>query len=60
MAHYTDTMVASMRDPPREVCRDHDQRYHNYLFYTGRFKRVRLLRAGFSEFYNLGYLARGW
>ena len=36
----------------------HDQRFHNYLLYTGQFERVRLLRAGNAEVYNMGYLGR--
>ena len=36
----------------------HDQRFHNYLLYTGAFHRVRLLRAGAAEVFNMGYLGR--
>jgi hypothetical protein len=58
IVHYVRTMAHSVRTAPRAVCADHDQRYHNYLLYTGAFERVRTLRAGHAEVYNLGYIGK--
>jgi len=58
IVHYATTMATAIQSAPRPQCIDHDQRYHNYLLYTGRFKQVRLLRAGHAEVYNLGYIGR--
>ena len=58
IAHYAQVMMDAMANAPRAACKGHDQRYHNYLYYTGAFHRVRVLRAGEGEVYHLGYLAR--
>ena len=51
-------MSHAVQTAPRPVCADHDQRYHNYLLYNGGFQRVRTLRAGHAEVYNLGYIGK--
>ena len=53
-------MLHAMKTAPREECMKvaHDQRFHNYLLYTGVFKHVRLLQAGHSEVYNMGYIGK--
>lgn len=56
--HYTHKMAHAMQTAPHPICADHDQRYHNYLLYTGQFERVRQLRAGHAEVYNLGYIGK--
>lgn len=58
--HYANTMLDAMRTAPSNACMTvpHDQRFHNYLLYTGQFERVRVLRAGNAEVYNMGYLGR--
>jgi hypothetical protein len=58
IVHYTRTMTHAMQTAPSPVCADHDQRYHNYLLYTGKFERVRRLAAGHAEVYNLGYIGK--
>eukprot|EP00040_Diaphanoeca_grandis_P036100 m.228980 g.228980 ORF g.228980 m.228980 type:complete len:426 (+) comp33550_c0_seq1:347-1624(+) len=58
--HYVEEMVNAMKNAPREACMAiaHDQRFHNYLLYTGVFQHVKVLHAGYAEVYNLGYIGR--
>lgn len=53
-AHLCDTMTSAIITHPNV----NDQGTFNYLFYTGKFERVRVLKAGHAEVYHIGFLGQ--
>eukprot|EP00041_Stephanoeca_diplocostata_P037649 m.1432627 g.1432627 ORF g.1432627 m.1432627 type:complete len:135 (+) comp25077_c0_seq36:1286-1690(+) len=54
--HYTSVMLNEIPKFKTGECTIHDQSFHNYLLYTGKFERVRLLRAGQAEVVKYSWL----